>query len=402
MDDSSAFSTLAQKLIRDPNVWLFADREFRKSLYTRLRRKLSRSPPPFTSFIWYQHYFVQRAKFFYDQLHVEPKAFIRFASAPHSLESYIYGQVAEFLSIPTYYTVESRVQGFYFLASGIQREPRLVNVNALNQEAFENAARCYFNLSEGSYSNAIPEYEKQRFARNSGKYFSLKHQLLDNGHRPKDVFNAYRCWHALNRISVGLESIKNSYVVFFLHYQPERTSLPEGYGYTQQSLAIRALREALPANIQILVKEHPSIFTNRCDPAMRWPGFYEDLTAIGGVSMVSIDTDNFKLLDSAVCSATLSGTVTTESLLRGIPTVIFGVRKWLPTLGQYQYSGNSSLRQFLLQRINERGPQISIRESVIKTIIEQEVNYAITKEQAKDRKFLDELIFRDLEVNRVL
>ncbi len=55
----------------------------------------------------------------------------------------------------------------------------------------------------------------------------------------------------------------NQYVYFPLHYEPERTTNPDGGIFHDQFLTIVFLRKMIPDNIDIIIKEHPSQFFHR-------------------------------------------------------------------------------------------------------------------------------------------
>ena len=50
------------------------------------------------------------------------------------------------------------------------------------------------------------------------------------------------------------------YVYFPLHYEPERTTNPDGGIFHDQFIALCNLRKLVPENIKILIKEHQSQF----------------------------------------------------------------------------------------------------------------------------------------------
>ena len=50
------------------------------------------------------------------------------------------------------------------------------------------------------------------------------------------------------------------FVYFALHFEPERTTNPDGGFFHDQFLAIIHLRKILPEDVNIFVKEHPSQF----------------------------------------------------------------------------------------------------------------------------------------------
>src|SRR5690606_22251242 len=111
------------------------------------------------------------------------------------------------------------------------------------------------------------------------------------------LFKKRQLYNAFNKF-ISHKEINGNYVVLFLHYQPERTSMPEAGFFSQQWLIIKLLSISLPENWRLLVKEHPSTFTGRYDFRYRHPKFYSDISTLKNVELISIETDTFKLIDN--------------------------------------------------------------------------------------------------------
>ena len=119
------------------------------------------------------------------------------------------------------------------------------------------------------------------------------------------------------------------YIFVALHYQPEETTCPTGGSYADQILMIQLLNDTLPKNINIIVKEHKSQFyRDQEGSAGRSKLFYRRLSSISQrVYFESVDADPFELIDGAIATVTISGTIGWESAIRGTPTLNFG-RAW--------------------------------------------------------------------------
>ncbi len=118
---------------------------------------------------------------------------------------------------------------------------------------------------------------------------------------------------------------RGPYVYFPLHYEPERTTTPDGGAFTDQLRAIARLRALLPPEMAICVKEHPSQF----NPFMkghlgRTPAFYEALGRIAGVHLLPPEASSAELLLGAAAVATITGTVGLEAALLGKRVLVFG------------------------------------------------------------------------------
>jgi len=134
---------------------------------------------------------------------------------------------------------------------------------------------------------------------------------------------------AYNRIVSQQWDKATPYIFVALHYQPEETSCPTGGSYADQILMIQLLNETLPSDINIIVKEHKSQFyRDQEGSAGRNALFYNRISAISTrIYFDSVDSDPFALIDDAIATVTISGTIGWESAIRGTPTLNFG-RAW--------------------------------------------------------------------------
>ncbi|WP_422073072.1 hypothetical protein [Tranquillimonas rosea] len=115
------------------------------------------------------------------------------------------------------------------------------------------------------------------------------------------------------------------YVYVPLHYEPERTTNPDGGVFHDQIRALSVLRALLPDDIGIVVKEHPS----QLSAAMRGflgrsPGFYRVIRQIEGLHISPNETPSTALITNARATAAITGTAVIESACLGRPGLIFG------------------------------------------------------------------------------
>ena len=59
---------------------------------------------------------------------------------------------------------------------------------------------------------------------------------------------------------INFDINNKEYVYFPLHYEHERSTNPDGGDFHDQFKAIQCLRNLIPENIDIIIKEHPSQF----------------------------------------------------------------------------------------------------------------------------------------------
>lgn len=118
--------------------------------------------------------------------------------------------------------------------------------------------------------------------------------------------------------------LNSPFIYLSLHFQPERTTLPEGLAYDDQVLVVRTLAEALPKGWHLVVKEHPRQFKYDLRSIhSRDPIDYERISKIDRVSIISNKVQQIDLIKKCKLTATISGSVSWEGLLEGKPSLIF-------------------------------------------------------------------------------
>ena len=142
---------------------------------------------------------------------------------------------------------------------------------------------------------------------------------------------------------------KKKYIFFPLHFQPERTTLPEGWRYSDQLSAIKILSKSLPLNWQIIVKEHPrQLSFDLRNYHYRDLNFYRKLKSIPRVIYLSSDANYDEILKKCDVTATITGSVCTEGIFLNKPSVIFG-QTWLMNVKKiiHLYKNVNELKKFL-------------------------------------------------------
>ncbi|TWX54031.1 hypothetical protein [Colwellia hornerae] len=218
----------------------------------------------------------------------------------------------------------------------------------------------------GDYKAAIPDYMKAHAKNNKsflkpvikrfsslirnfieGNFYKFKHPntyWTQFGYMPYESkmgwweYSYIKISHALKvkKLEVAYEKIvdcswdkSKPYIFVALHYQPEETTCPTGGSYADQILMIQLLNEVLPSNINIIIKEHKSQFyRDQEGSAGRNLLFYKRVSTISPrIFFDSVDSDPFSIIDNAIATVTVSGTIGWESAIRGTPTINFG-RAW--------------------------------------------------------------------------
>ena len=118
---------------------------------------------------------------------------------------------------------------------------------------------------------------------------------------------------------------REGFALFQLHFEPEKSTIPDGGLNVSQLAAIRIARESLPDDIELVVKEHPSQLSYVSNGFTgRSPSFYEALENLPGVSLGSRSTANWDLIERSRIVLTVTGTVAVEAAFIGVPSGHFG------------------------------------------------------------------------------
>jgi len=161
-------------------------------------------------------------------------------------------------------------------------------------------------LNKKADFDKVPNYMHKRYHTNMG------------GFKRKKLLAHY------NRLAKGV-NLAVPYVFVALQCEPERQTCPVGGVFGNQYLMIDMLSKLVPDGWKIYVKEHVSQFkyyqaAERSKPIE----FYNMIASMPKVELVPLTYTSFELIDRAKASATVSGTVGWESVVREKPTLLFG------------------------------------------------------------------------------
>lgn len=179
------------------------------------------------------------------------------------------------------------------------------------------AVLSLFHWPFESYAPSMFYFERHRTW--AAYYVSLLFYYLNNR----------RLWKKYISLSVPIDFNKN-YIYFGLHYQPERTSLPEGDVFENQLLMIDILSKSLPDDCLIYVKEHPYQFSRSDTRQMNFRDdwYYEKIVSYKNVRLVKIDVSSQMLLKNSLAAVTLTGSTGLEALVLGKPVITFTPAAW--------------------------------------------------------------------------
>ncbi|EIM77266.1 hypothetical protein A3SI_06754 [Nitritalea halalkaliphila LW7] len=294
-------------------------------------------------------YYTQAAYHILSFLIEKEISFIYFRFTPHESIEWILGNAAEFLNIDVYATEVFIFPWLYTLKKGFMRHT--VDVfkelhSEDTEESYRAHIRKYVGIIKGNYDNAMPSYEKNRFGKGPYKYFNPFNDPKGVITKPHKFLNTAYNYAFYKKRSEFLDLKNTNYAVFFLHYQPERTTMPEGYEFVDQVYAAKMISLLLPEGTRLLVKEHPSMFTRQSEPKFRSVKSYQLLADLPNVSLCPMELDNFSLVDNSQVVITINGTVALEAFIRKIPVITLG-RSNLKVEGVHSFSTIPELQKFV-------------------------------------------------------
>ena len=127
-----------------------------------------------------------------------------------------------------------------------------------------------------------------------------------------------------NRLAKAVD-LTVPYIFAALQCEPERQTCPVGGLFGNQYLMIDLLSKLVPDGWKIYVKEHVSQFKDyQAVERAKSNEFYNMIASLPNVAIVPLTYNAFELIDNAKASATVSGTVGWESVVRGKPALLFG------------------------------------------------------------------------------
>jgi len=278
-----------------------------------------------------------------------------FRNTPHELIEHFLGKCAEFLNIDLLTSEQLIFPWVFSLRKGIGREREWLFKNETFEEESELKRQVtqYVQKLNGKYEDAMPLYEKDRQGVGVFKHYNPFENPVHLIKRPQKFWCMTRNFLFYKKQSKQIDIENTDYFLFFLHYQAERSTLPEGYGFEDQFFAIKILSKMLPKGVRLIVKEHPSMFTRGSEFKVRSLYNYKSILSLGNVDLCKMHMDNFQLMDHALAVSTITGTVALEAYVRKKPVILFG-RSVLNLDGAHVFSGIQALKHFVGEVIQDR------------------------------------------------
>jgi hypothetical protein len=306
-------------------------------------------------------------RFWLNYFHTHKIEAIFFQSTPHLGADYIIYSIAKKLGIRSYIfsrtLIENRIMVFqnHQLSMKVPEEfacelskEQLTEQIGLDLSALIHKQSYWIKRSHSINSAVVTSRQRERKLKLSlsGIFRQLKRKIRGLQRRTtappkvKSVFflveqrpSSSRAIKKLERrMNLQLKKLRSTYeslcvepnieqrcAFFAMHFQPERTTLPEGGVYEDQILAIDTLSKAVPADFIIYVKEHPRQFEEDDLRKVNYrdESYYMRILRNKNVRLVSIKTNQPSMIDLSSFVSTINGSVGWEAILRGKGCVLF-------------------------------------------------------------------------------
>lgn len=161
------------------------------------------------------------------------------------------------------------------------------------------------------------------------------------------------------------------WVLFALHYEPERTFVPEGGEDRSQLIQIAKIRELIGSGPPIIVREHSSQLSPSLQGYLgRSPGFYPAVKKLPGVEIDNSSSLDV-LLDGASWVVTATGNIGIEAALRGVPVLHFGKPWWEGMPGSHHFDDAKANPKILLkpERVDRKVVTDFLRKRIMEEMI---------------------------------
>jgi hypothetical protein len=176
--------------------------------------------------------------------------------------------------------------------------------------------------------------------------YAVPGRTLADGKLSVGEFQCYLRWSLFDKIRLERAyaahvstdpDLTGPYVFLPLHYQPERTTSPDGGRFSNQVLLAAMVANALPKGWRLLIKEHPNQFSfKNTGNQSRDVWVYDDLAALPNTTLLPLDMPSKPVVQAASAIATVTGFAGWEALCRGKPVLVFGTAWYQDCVGAFR------------------------------------------------------------------
>lgn len=157
--------------------------------------------------------------------------------------------------------------------------------------------------------------------------------------------------------------LREKFIYFALHLQPEKTTSSWGGKYVDQLLAIEHLSQVIPVDVKIYVKENP-----KQGFFMRGKYFYERIKRLKNVFLVPNNTSTYDLIKNSLFVSTITGTVGWEAISGGKNVLVFGWGVWYKNFsGVFCFNEIFDFNQIINHKIKYEQLELDLNTLISKT-----------------------------------
>lgn len=168
-----------------------------------------------------------------------------------------------------------------------------------------------FQKIDASWKCNRHPFESKKSKMNYLQFVLFKARIRQDDRKLRSVYFSY----------VKEPDLTKKYVYYAAAFQPEAGIWSV---YQDQFLCLDIISVSIPDDWIIYYKEHPNTFTvGQKASLLRNKDYFEKISKYRNVQMVDSNINTFKMIDSARVVATPAGTVGWESVVRGVPAMIF-------------------------------------------------------------------------------
>tara|TARA_Y100001935_G_scaffold246347_1_gene240922 strand:- start:485 stop:1789 length:1305 start_codon:yes stop_codon:yes gene_type:complete len=213
-----------------------------------------------------------------------------------------------------------------------------VDANAPTEEEI-NFAKKYINENRCNEDPIKDDYNKDHFHLNDKKVIFSKYKLIYNRIKYKSKGNndlyapslfkifkdkilnsKFLKFLSNNRLSSLFSNVNKNdkYALFFLHYEPDLSTLVWAPYFKNQIELIKKISFSLPYGMHLYVKEHPLMKDKRKF------NYLQEIHKIPQVKLINSVIDSKKLIRHSDFIVTITGTVGWEAIILQKPVIVFG------------------------------------------------------------------------------
>lgn len=327
---------------------------------------------------------------------------VLFSDVPHGAYDLILYYVAKMLKVDTIFCMSSFWIGKTFIYH---------NLEDIGKFSINSDKKLYL---EQTFKKDLPYMKKSslkdKLKQKTKIFWNFNHTISDKLYdlkKSKKVYEnlkKYILMHIERSIKRNIENIdyKKNYKYYFnnkiidnekfvyfpLHLQPEMTTDTLGGIYFDQLLAIERLREILPDDWYLYIKENP-----KQTVYMRGSRFFERLSQMKNVRLLNKNINTYEIMQKCQFVATITGTAGWEAITGGKSALVFGLAWYRYMSGVTIYNEKIDLNQILSNK-----PNVNMLEKQAYALEKEADNFYIDEYYKKLSSYNDEENYKNMYI----